>query len=41
MKRAWIIVITRFMEHCDDKIGEQCDDKLMVHCDNMCHGALC
>ena len=38
---AWSIVMTRFMEHCDDKILEHCDDKLMVHSDDMSHGSLC
>ena len=38
---AWRTVMTRFMEHCDDKILEHWDDKLMMHCDDMCHGALC
>ncbi len=32
MKGSWSIVMTRAMEHCDDKGMEHCDDK--------CHGAL-
>ena len=38
---AWSTVLTRVMEHSDDKILEHCDDKLMVHGDDICHGALC
>ena len=41
MRSALSIVMTRCMEHCDDKIVEHCDDKHMAHCDDMCHGELC
>ena len=38
-ERAWIIVITRFMEHCDDKFVDRCNDKHVAHCDVKGHGA--
>ena len=34
------IVMTRFMEHCDDNDVEHCDDKRMAHCHAMGHGVL-
>ncbi len=27
MKGSWSIVMTRVMEHCDDRVMEHCDDK--------------
>ena len=33
----WRIVMTKVMEHCDDKGLEHCDDKGMEHCDDNGH----
>ena len=40
MTRAWSIVITGAMEHCDDKGMEHCDDTGMEHCNDRLSGAL-
>ena len=40
MTRAWSIMMTRFLEHCDDKGMEHCDDTVMEHCDDKKSGAL-
>ena len=34
-----MIVVTRFMEHCDDKFVDRCNDKRVAHCDDKGHGA--
>ena len=39
-KRAWSIVITGVLDHCDGRVMEPCDDKAMEHRDGRGHGAL-
>ena len=40
MIRACSIVMTRVLDHCDDKGMEHCDDKGMEQCDDKGHGVL-
>ena len=40
MTRAWSIVITGDMEHCDDIGSDHCDYTVMEHCDDKNSGAL-
>ena len=39
MRRVWSIVISSFIEHCDDKFVDRCDEKCVAHCDDKGHGA--
>ena len=40
MKRAWSIVITGVLEHCDDKGKDHGNEKAMEHSDDMRYAAL-
>ena len=39
MRRERSIVISRLMEHGDDKFVDRSDEKHVAHCDDKVHGA--